>query len=224
MDQTHDSLKVSIEDPLDVEKNQPSETTFYCTVCYDKFSDSNSFSSHMDKVHNKKIYACNVCHRRYKNKRNYNLHIESAHKEELGSDLKQSNNKFVESSNVNRQNFKVFIEDPLDLREEHTEGNNEITTFVSVSESESKSKCEDLEQPSLEEKVVLGNFVLFTPESYVNEGIEEENLNNLLSLEPEELFKKYEDFRIEDKPSEIKINNDISEKNDIRKETIELLV
>ena len=85
MDQTDNPIKFSIEDPLDVEKNQPSETTFYCTVCYDKFSDSNSFSSHMDKVHNKKIYACSVCHKRYKSKRSYNLHIESAHKEELGS-------------------------------------------------------------------------------------------------------------------------------------------
>ena len=133
MDQTHDSIKVSIEDPLDVEKNQQSETIFYCTMCYDKFSDSNSFSSHMDKVHNKKIYACNVCHRRYKNKRSYNLHIESAHKVELGSDLKQSNNKVVESySNVNHQSFKIFIEDPLDVKEELTEGNNEITTFVNL--------------------------------------------------------------------------------------------
>ena len=77
----------------------------------------------MDKVHNKKIYACNVCHRRYKTKRSYNLHIESAHKEELGSDLKQSNEKVVQSYTI------VNLEDHLDLREEHTEGNNEITTF-----------------------------------------------------------------------------------------------
>ena len=88
------------------EKNQTSETTFYCTVCYDKFPDSNSFTSHMDKAHNKKIYACNICHRRYKNKRSYNLHIESAHKQELDSNLKENNDKSVKSySNVNHQNL-----------------------------------------------------------------------------------------------------------------------
>ena len=108
MDQTHDSIKVSIEDPLDVEKNQQSETIFYCTVCYDKFSDSNSFSSHMDKVHNKKIYACNVCHRRYKNKRSCNLHNESAHKEELGSDLKQSNTHHFQLKLLSGKNARTW--------------------------------------------------------------------------------------------------------------------
>ena len=65
----------------------------------------------MDKVHNKKVYACNVCHRRYKNKRSYNHHIESAHKQELDSNLKENNDKSVESySNVNHQNLQKKAE------------------------------------------------------------------------------------------------------------------
>ena len=65
---------------------------------------------------------------------------------------------------------------------------------------------EDLEQSSLEEKVDLGNFVLFPLDSYVNKETKEEN------------------FRIKDEPSEIKTNDDISENYDIKKETIEPLV
>ena len=65
---------------------------------------------------------------------------------------------------------------------------------------------EDLEQSSLEEKVDLGNFVLFpldSYESYVNKETGEAN------------------FRIKDEPLEIKINDGISENNNIKKETIE---
>ena len=51
---------------------------------------------------------------------------------------------------------------------------------------------EDLEQSSLEEKVDLGNLVLFPPDSYVNKEIGEAN------------------FRIKDEPLEIRINNVIS--------------
>ena len=65
---------------------------------------------------------------------------------------------------------------------------------------------EDLEQSSLEEKVDIGNLVLFPLDSYVNKETEEAN------------------FRIKDEPSEIKINDDISENTDVRKETIELPV
>ena len=67
-----------------------------------------------------------------------------------------------------------------------------------------------MEQSSLEEKVDLENLVLFPSESH--ERIEEEHLRYLLSLEPEELFKKYENFIIKDEPSENEINNDTSEK------------
>jgi hypothetical protein len=65
---------------------------------------------------------------------------------------------------------------------------------------------EDLEQSSLEEKVDLGNFVLFPPNSYVNKGTGEAN------------------FRIKDEPSEMKINDDIFENNNIKKEMIEVPV
>ena len=67
---------------------------------------------------------------------------------------------------------------------------------------------EDLEQSSLEEKVDLRNFVFFPPDSYVNKETGEAN------------------FRIKDEPSEIKINDDISENNnnDIKEETIEVPV
>ena len=65
---------------------------------------------------------------------------------------------------------------------------------------------EDLEQSSLEEKVDLGNLVLFPLDLYVNKETEEEN------------------FRIKDEPSEIKTNDDISENHTIKKETIELPV
>ena len=65
---------------------------------------------------------------------------------------------------------------------------------------------EDLEQSSLEEKVDLGNFVLFPLDSYVNKEIGEAN------------------FRIKDEPLEITINDDISENNNIKKETIEVPV
>ena len=51
---------------------------------------------------------------------------------------------------------------------------------------------EDLEQSSLEEKVDIGNLVLFPLDSYVNKETEEEN------------------FRIKDERSEIKANDDIS--------------
>ena len=61
---------------------------------------------------------------------------------------------------------------------------------------------EDFEQSSLEEKVDLGNFVLFPPDSCVNNETGEVN------------------FRIKDEPSEIKINDEISENNNIKKETI----
>ena len=90
------------------------------------------------------------------------------------------------------------------------EENTELITFVGGSESESKSKFEDVEQSCLEEKVDLENLVLFPSES--NERIEEEHLHYLLSLEPEELVKKYEKFIIKDEPSENKINSDTSEK------------
>ena len=62
---------------------------------------------------------------------------------------------------------------------------------------------EDLEQSSLEEKVDIGNLVLFPLDSYVNKETKEEN------------------FRIKDEPSEIKTNDDISENHNIKKETIE---
>ena len=65
---------------------------------------------------------------------------------------------------------------------------------------------EDLEESSLEEKVDLGNFVLFPPDLYVNKETGEAT------------------FRIKDEPSEIKINDDISENNNIKKETIEVPV
>ena len=84
------------------------------------------------------------------------------------------------------------------------EENTESITFVDVSESESKIKSEDVEQSSLQEKVDLENLVLFPSES--QERTEEEHLRNLLSLEPEELFKKYENFMIKDEPSENEIN------------------
>jgi hypothetical protein len=44
------------------------------------------------------------------------------------------------------------------------------------------------------------------------ERLLEEHLHNLLSLEPEELFKKYENFRVKNEPLENKINNGIPEK------------
>jgi hypothetical protein len=63
---------------------------------------------------------------------------------------------------------------------------------------------EDLEQSNLEEKVDLGNLVLFPPESYVNKAIEEVN------------------FTIKEESSERKIDFDISGKtNNIKKEVIE---
>ena len=65
---------------------------------------------------------------------------------------------------------------------------------------------EDLEQSSLEEKVDIGNLVLFPLDLFVNKETEEAN------------------FRIKDEPSEIETNDDISENYDIKKETIELPV
>ena len=62
---------------------------------------------------------------------------------------------------------------------------------------------EELEQSSLEEKVDLGNLVLFPPESYVNKAIEEVN------------------FTIKEESSENKIDCDISDKTNIKKEVIE---
>ena len=62
---------------------------------------------------------------------------------------------------------------------------------------------EDLEQSSLEEKVDLGNLVLFPPESYVNKALEEVN------------------FTIKEESSENKIDCDISDKTNIKKEVIE---
>ena len=62
---------------------------------------------------------------------------------------------------------------------------------------------EDLEQSSLEEKVDLGNLVLFPPESYVNKAIEEVN------------------YTIKEEPSENKIDQDISDEADIKKEVFE---
>ena len=87
------------------------------------------------------------------------------------------------------------------------EENNELIKFVGSSQSESKSKFEDVELSSLEE-----NLVIYPSESYMIEKLLEEHLHNLLSLEPEELFKKYENFIIKDEPSENEINNDTSEK------------
>ena len=87
------------------------------------------------------------------------------------------------------------------------EENTELITFVGGSESESKSKFEDVELSSLEEKVDLKNH---PSESDINETLE--HLQNLLCLEPEELFKKYENFRIKNEPLENEINNDKSEK------------
>ena len=63
---------------------------------------------------------------------------------------------------------------------------------------------EDLEQSSLEEKVNIGNLVLFLLESYVTKEAEEAN------------------FRIKDEPSEIKTSDDISENYDIKNEATEL--
>ena len=62
---------------------------------------------------------------------------------------------------------------------------------------------EELEESSLEEKVDLGNLVLFPPESYVNKAIEEVN------------------FTIKEEPPENKINCDISDETNIKKEVIE---
>ena len=62
---------------------------------------------------------------------------------------------------------------------------------------------EDLEQSSLEEKVDLGNLVLFPPESHVNKAIEEVN------------------FTIKEESSENKIDCDISDETNIKKEVIE---
>ena len=59
---------------------------------------------------------------------------------------------------------------------------------------------EDLEQSSLEEKVDIGNLVLFTLDLYVNKETEEAN------------------FRIKDEPSEIKTNDDIFENYNIKKQ------
>ena len=63
---------------------------------------------------------------------------------------------------------------------------------------------EDSEPSSLEEKVDLGNLVLFPLDSSVNEETKEANLS------------------IKDESSEI--NDDISQDTDIKKETIELPV
>ena len=65
---------------------------------------------------------------------------------------------------------------------------------------------EDFEPSSLEEKVDLGNLVLFPLDSSVNEETKEANL------------------RIKNEPLEIEINDDISENTDIKKEAIELPV
>ena len=87
------------------------------------------------------------------------------------------------------------------------EENTELITFVDVSEWKSKRKFEDMELSSLEEKVDNKNILLCPSESYLNERLE--HLHNLLSLEPEELFKKYENFRSKNELLEIEINNDI---------------
>ena len=47
---------------------------------------------------------------------------------------------------------------------------------------------EDLEQSSLEEKVDLGNFVLFPPDSYVNKETEEANLRIKDKTTPNEVY------------------------------------
>ena len=78
---------------------------------------------------------------------------------------------------------------------------NDLITFADVKGSESKSKMENLDQSSLEEKVDLGNLELFPPDSYISEEIEEEN------------------FRIQDKSSENNIDNDTS---DVKEEIIEV--
>ena len=65
---------------------------------------------------------------------------------------------------------------------------------------------EDFEPSSLEEKVDLGNLVLFPLDSSVYGETKEANL------------------RFKDEPSEIKINDEISENTYIKKETIELPV
>ena len=62
---------------------------------------------------------------------------------------------------------------------------------------------EELEESSLEEKVDLGNLVLFPPESYVNKAIDEVN------------------FTIKEESSENKIDCDISHKTNMKKEVIE---
>ena len=65
---------------------------------------------------------------------------------------------------------------------------------------------EDFVPSSLEEKVDLGNLVLFPLDSSVYEETKAANL------------------RIKDEPSEIEINDEISENTDIKKETIEVPV
>ena len=62
---------------------------------------------------------------------------------------------------------------------------------------------EDLEQSSLEEKVDLGNLVLFPPESYVNKAIGEKK------------------FTIKEEPSVNKIDHDISDEAYVKKEVFE---
>ena len=82
---------------------------------------------------------------------------------------------------------------------------NDLITFADVNGSESKSKMENLDQSSLEEKVDLGNLELFPPDSYISEEIEEEN------------------FRIQGKSSENNIDNDTpSCPSDVKKEFIEV--
>ena len=92
------------------------------------------------------------------------------------------------------------------------EENTELITFVGVSESETKSKFEDVEISSLEEKVDLENLVIYPSEPYINERLGEEHLHNFLSFQSGELFKKYENFGIKSEPLENEINNDISVK------------
>jgi hypothetical protein len=87
------------------------------------------------------------------------------------------------------------------------EENTALITLVGGSESESKSKFEDVELSRLEE-----NLVIYPSQSYMIKRLLEEHLHNLLSLEPEELFKKYENFRVKNEPLENKINNGIPEK------------
>ena len=72
-----------------------------------------------------------------------------------------------------------------------------------VQTGSNRYNMEDLEHSSLEEKVDLGDLVLFPPDFYVNKEIDQGN------------------FPIKDEPPENKINCDISDEADIKEEVIE---